>query len=163
MHQLGFRIAAGLNHERVYAINWMGGRFGLDRVIEFGRTHGQEALTDDVFGDVERETGEASRRLAAISIREELCRINKVANLELDHRRYLTMARIGVGDEYVGAEWVAGWYERNLKIFVNLTRITTTPRDRILVIIGGGHVPILTQLIRDSSAYLVETVDAYLC
>ena len=73
------------------------------------------------------------------------------------------MARIGSSEDYVGADWVAGWYERNLKIFVNLTRIVNAPEDRILVIYGAGHLPLLTQFVRDSGLFSLESVATYLC
>jgi len=35
------------------------------------------------------------------------------------------------------------WYTRNLRIFSNLQHLTTSASDRILLIIGAGHLPIL--------------------
>jgi hypothetical protein len=92
-----------------------------------------------------------------------LCGANDLAGLQQSHQSYLTMARVGEGKEYVGIDWVKGWYERNLKIFVNLTRIVTAPQDRILVIYGAGHIPLLSQFIRDSGLYTLESVETYLC
>ncbi|MFQ5530508.1 MAG: DUF5694 domain-containing protein, partial [Gemmatimonadota bacterium] len=36
------------------------------------------------------------------------------------HAPYAEQAAIGAGDTFVGAEVIAGWYERNLKIFANI-------------------------------------------
>ena len=49
--------------------------------------------------------------------------------------------------QYRGADAVAmDWYDRNLRIFRNIQRLTTSPDDRILVLFGQGHISILKQL-----------------
>ena len=63
-----------------------------------------------------------------------------------------------VGDfklgEYRGADLIAAsWYNRNLRIFRNIQRITQGPQDRILVVIGNGHAAILRQLFEASPEY----------
>ena len=40
---------------------------------------------------------------------------------------------------------VANWYKRNLRIFANINRITEPGRDRVLVIIGAGHLKLLKE------------------
>ena len=81
----------------------------------------------------------------------------------MSHRAYLHDARIGLGDKYPGADWLAHiWYARNLKIFVNLTRITESDDDRIFLIIGGGHLFLVRQFLEDSGDYIIESPLKYL-
>jgi hypothetical protein len=54
---------------------------------------------------------------------------------------------------YARADLVANWYKRNLRIFANLTRATQLPSDRVLLIIGTGHVHILSDLALTSRYY----------
>jgi hypothetical protein len=85
--------------------------------------------------------------------------MNDPANILRAHQPYADMATVGAGDGYVGARVVSDWYARNLHIFANLARIAQ-PGDRILVIIGMGHAPILRELIRSHPAMqLVEPLD----
>lgn len=105
---------------------------------------------------------QAQENIRSLSLGELLRRANEPASLRDSHRTYLTMTRVGAGKQYVGIDWVKGWYERNLIIFANLTRIVTSPQDRILVIYGGGHIPLLTQFVRDSGLYTLEAVETYL-
>jgi hypothetical protein len=70
--------------------------------------------------------------------------------------------KVGAGDDYPGADWVTGWYNRNLRIFANLQRITAAPDDRLLLIIGGGHAPILRHCVLASPEYELVEVEAYL-
>jgi len=45
------------------------------------------------------------------------------------------------------------WYNRNVRIFRKLQKITETKNDRILVIIGNGHAAVLRHLIESSPEY----------
>ena len=54
------------------------------------------------------------------------------------------------------------WYNRNLKTFVNLTRITESEDERILLIIGAGHLGFLKQIVEDSEVYHLESPLQYL-
>jgi hypothetical protein len=55
---------------------------------------------------------------------------------------------------------VTAWYNRNLRIFANLQRITETPDERLLLLIGGGHLPILRHcIVASPECELVEVAD----
>lgn len=67
-------------------------------------------------------------------------------------------------DDHRGADILSvHWYNRNLRIFRNIQRITTSPQDRILVVFGWGHMGILKHLFECTPEYrlvrLVELVD----
>ncbi|MBK6983614.1 MAG: hypothetical protein IPH32_02090 [Bacteroidetes bacterium] len=56
--------------------------------------------------------------------------------------------------KYNGADALATyWYDRNLRIFRNIQRITTSSNDRILVLFGAGHISILDQLLKCTPEY----------
>lgn len=56
--------------------------------------------------------------------------------------------------KYEGADALAmHWYSRNLRIYRNIQRVTTSPEDRILVIYGAGHMGILCHLFASDPAY----------
>jgi hypothetical protein len=57
---------------------------------------------------------------------------------------------------------VSGWYNRNLRIFRNLQRITRGPDERLLLIIGSGHLPILRFVAEHSPEYVLEEPGDYL-
>ncbi len=161
-YQLGFRVAAALQHERVYPVDWNEetGDSGPDP-IAFAQAH-QPELYQQIMAAGQRDVDETQARMATASISKLLCWLNEPARLQASHQIYLLLSCIGAGKQYVGVEWVKGWYERNLKIFVNLTRIVTSPQDRVLVIYGAGHIPLLAQFIHDSGLYMQEAVEIYL-
>jgi len=81
--------------------------------------------------------------------------------LEAEHGTYMRFNRVGAGDTYVGAELVSTWYERNIHIFANLQRISE-PGDRILVIFGAGHAPILRELVESDPEMTFVAAGPYL-
>ena len=53
----------------------------------------------------------------------------------------------GEPGDYLGADgFVSGWYTRNLRIYSNIVRELRGPDERVVVIFGAGHVPILREL-----------------
>jgi hypothetical protein len=57
-------------------------------------------------------------------------------------------------DQHRGADILSvWWYNRNLRIFRNIQRITQGPEDRILVVIGNGHAAVLRQLFEASPEF----------
>ena len=77
--------------------------------------------------------------------------------------RYLVgEIEVGGSGDYVGADMGSAWYNRNLRIFSNIIRLPSQANERILVIIGGGHVPILQHLFENSPEYKLLKVDSYI-
>lgn len=64
-------------------------------------------------------------------------------------------------DEHRGADILGmHWYNRNLRIYRNIQRITTSSDDRILVLFGAGHMGILKHLFECDPTYrLVRLID----
>jgi hypothetical protein len=155
--QLGFRLAAMLEHPRVYPIDHRG-EFPFEAVMEYAQVHDPAFVA---FAQEERAriTAETNRQQRENTIGEILRLSNKSKKLARDHGTYMRFAQVGAGDTYVGAELLSKWYERNIHIFANLQGIAE-PGDRILVIIGSGHAPILRELITyDPEMLLVEVLE----
>ena len=174
--QIGYRLAKEMEHSKVYCVDYWPKRDPIlesikDHLInssEFAKVHNQEHL----FGDHPIGPGKITRdKDGRIWIEPEeyepildkYIRINQPEGSRMSHRAYLHDARIGLADKYPGADWLAHiWYARNLKIFVNLTRITESADDRIFLIIGGGHLFLVRQFLEDSGDYIIESPLKYL-
>ena len=174
--QIGFPLAKQMEHSKLYCVaDWPEHRPILDKIEDplmdyatFAEAHNQEHFLStisasgvkvraDVDGTVwvEREGYEP--------LVDMYIRINDPESIRADHQSYLRTARIGLKDQYPGANWVSHWwYAHNLKNFVNLTRITESTDDRILLIIGAGHVYLIQQFLEDSGDYIVESPLQYL-
>ena len=141
--QLGFRIAKLAGLARVDAIDFnLGLEAGsLEPFVRSNPDHARRMQRLQVFG------GEAvtimGEWLGSGTVAQMLSRMNTRETLYLTHLPYLHyMLPVGDPGNNAGAEVVAQWYRRNLHIFANLFRLTTTG-SRVLVLYGQGHVPLL--------------------
>jgi hypothetical protein len=156
--QIGFRLAARLNHSRIYAID-----YPLDEdmsgVVAYAVDHDDYQFLAYVKEFAQRMQA-ASDSVPDLPLAEALRRQN-TAEYDALHSAYLRMAQVGAGASYIGADVVAARYERNLKIFANLTRIAA-PGDRILVIYGASHGKLLRDFAREAELFELVDVLPYL-
>jgi hypothetical protein len=68
------------------------------------------------------------------------------------------LARVGNDNDFVGANFTSNWALRNLEMFAKLSRLATSPNDRILVLYGQGHEFFLKQFVQQSPDFTL--VDA---
>jgi hypothetical protein len=156
--QLGLRLARQLGHKRLYAADH---KLDMDfgGVIEAAQRGGNRAFLG-FFQGVMGEIQAFEKRKAAMTVREILAEMNSPESNAKAHDLYLQMARVRDGDKFTGADVLAGWYQRNFRIFSNLAPVIESPEDRVLVIFGAGHAPILRELIGSSpDLQLVEPND----
>lgn len=155
--QLGFRLAAGSGLSGVHPIDHPGD-FPFGELMSYAQDH-DLAFVEFVEAERARMEEEDERRQRDLTVGEILRLDNEPESLARSHALYLRFARVGAADTYVGAELLSRWYERNIHIFTNIQRLAG-PGDRVLVIIGAGHAPILRQLISaDPAMQLVDTVE----
>lgn len=159
--QIGFRLAKEMNHKQLYPIDWQGS-FDFDKVLASAKTNKQEAITDSLAASGKTMTAMFGEKLKTLTITEIFREANDEKTLAMMQKPYLTFVRVGAGTDFAGANLTADWYERNLKIFGNITRLADAPTERILVIIGAGHAKLLQQFVAESDEYDLETVGKYL-
>ena len=173
--QIGFRLAKLMGHPKVYCVDYWPDNHpffpnGFDTDLtdfrKFAKIHGQEHLLSSppkgkITKDKDGTTWIESEKYEPII--DMYIRLNRPEWKRSSHQGYLRQARIGLGDAYPGANWMAHWwYDRDLKIFVNLTRITESADDRILLVIGASHIFQIEQFLKDSGDYIIESPLKYL-
>jgi hypothetical protein len=155
-YQLAMRIAHELNLDTLYSID----SWGLSEVMaETDSLYIQNLFKDFDFQNddpynqymMEWTQGE-SKSPAQYNLLNYFKRINSKEWHDYGYGAYL------VGDfkldNYRGADILSiWWYNRNLRIFRKLQKITENENDRILVIFGNGHASILRQLLESSPEY----------
>ena len=159
--QIGFRLAKEMKHKQLYPIDWQG-NFDFDKVLASAKTNNQQAITDALLASGKAMTAKIGERMKTATITEMLREMNDEKTLAAMHHPYLTFVRVGAGTDFAGADLTSDWYERNLKIYANITRLADAPTERILVIIGAGHAKLLQQFVAESEEYDLETVGKYL-
>jgi len=78
------------------------------------------------------------------------------------HASNINIARIKSTEELIGLDWLLWWYQRNLIIFSNLAELSKSTKERILLIVGSGHVKILSNFLEESELFELEPVSKYL-
>lgn len=153
--QVGFRLAERFGHDEVYPIDYRNA-FPFDDVMSYA------AERDTAFVTYFRRwrqmmTRKMDNLLRDGTVSEILRSLNDPEGWLADSEAlYARVAGVGDSTNYVGADLVTMWHERNLRIFANLAR-AAEPGDRIVVIFGAGHAPMLRQLV-DASPRM-EMVD----
>jgi hypothetical protein len=145
MQQLGFRVAKSAGLPRVYGVDY-DLDVNLAPVMVWALTHGQPELplaAQSLSGTLLAEA-DSMRKHATVG--EIITALNS-ARADSAHGIYLAALRIGADTSYPGASVAARWYERNLRITSNILRVIDSPADRVLVIIGAAHAPILRELL----------------
>lgn len=156
VHQLGFRLAARLGHDKVYPVDYQMG-MRMDSLLAYASEHEPDFMRrfDAYIGEIVELMDRMQREE---SIAANLRFMNVPENIMRAHEPYAVLATVGAVDGYAGARAVGDWYDRNLRIFANLAAITT-PGDRVLFVVGMGHSPILRHLVETHpSMQLVEAI-----
>lgn len=179
IHQIGFRLAKQMQHPKVHCVDYFWTKQSpripeseVDSELmdyrQFAKTYNQDHLLPPIpTTDGKVALGEDGTAQTESEEYESLIdmyrHLNQPESRRADHQAYMRIARIGIDIQYPGAHWVIhNWYARNFKIFVNLTRITESADDRILLIIGAEHVFLVQQFLEDSGNYIVESPLKYL-
>jgi hypothetical protein len=108
---------------------------------------------------------EADRKFIETPIVDHLLDLNRKERINRSHEQYLTMLLPNRENTaiYERADRVANWYKRNLRMFSNLNRIAEfNGQDRILLIVGAGHLKILNGFALDAPQFCFVPAETYL-
>jgi hypothetical protein len=162
--QIGFRLAKQLGHSTIYPIDFRSG-MDMDAVGSVVETnpekYGAYMSQLPVIGQM--AISQMNTWLQNGTVGSMLYNMNDPELLDMSHGFYFRVfGPIVSGDNYAGMDLISGWYDRNLKIFGNLHQISDSPDDRIFIIYGQGHIPLLKRFAEDSPYFRVEDVQEYL-
>jgi hypothetical protein len=160
--QIGFRVAQRAGLETVHPVD---ARMGLPdsllmATLEMEPSLGRYLAEIEPYGEAAMAL--MDEMLSELTIGEFLWEMNSPEGLAANHTTYFRFfLPIAAEDSYGGADYVAVWYRRNLRIAANIGRIAE-PGDRVFLIIGQGHAPILRQVLTDWPRFCLEDPLNYL-
>ena len=168
IYQIGFKLAKKLGHKRIYCSDASAEWFGID--LDWGNFNYSDYLkSKDQFEKTYRYDYQSIYKkndsLKTVqSLLDRFVMINDPMDRLFDHQAYLTEVILGgAGDNYLGADSVAKWYRRNLRIYANAYDLTNfNHEERLLLIYGSGHVWQLRQLFNDSPDFKYIEPNLYL-
>jgi hypothetical protein len=140
---------------------WRSDEIDWDKLAE--QRAEQESERDTAAGDTASAPLTEERRLLEFSITDYLRWLNSEEEIQEGHAVYmrLLLPPDGIGI-YSRTDQVRNWYERNLRIFTNLNRVTEHGKDRVLLIMGSGHLKILREFAIDAPYFCLVDTEAYL-
>ncbi len=144
--QIGYRLAAHLALPTVFAVDEPGA-MDIEGAMSTAVANGQDDLTAGVESIIQTVTA-GSKEIQAEGTVAEILTFHNSSEFDVAHGLYLLLAEMGTATDQKGAEVVAGWYERNLRVFSNIARLAG-PDDRVLVIFGAGHGTVLRDFVLD--------------
>ena len=139
IEQLGFRLAKELGHKTVYAVD-ADGEFPFARLVKFAKATGRDKELDALMAEVGEMVKGQNAFLASHTILETLLYMNDDAKVAQDLGFYFREAQFGEPWDWAGADLVADWFRRNMRIYSNVMNLVDSPNERILLIYGAGHI-----------------------
>jgi hypothetical protein len=153
VEQIGFRLAKQLGHDQIYPIDVRVGMNSsvIKRIVD--KDPDLRAQLAELKNLENSSMTVMSKWLTEGTISDVLYQMNRPEMLMQTHLPFvLYLTPIAEGNNYAGADIVADWYKRNLRIFANINRMAE-PGDRIMILYGLGNVPILRELVGQSTRF----------
>ncbi len=142
--QIGLRLAKELGHQTVYPVD-VDGDFPYMRLMNYVKGKGQFAKFEEISKNAGAEVEKQGAYLQSHTILETLVYMNSEEHVQRDMDLYLQFAKFGESGDYAGPDLLASWFQRNIRIYRNIAALAESPKDRVLVIYGAGHLGWLQQ------------------
>ena len=157
--QVGFRLADWLNHEKIYVVDYELA-WPYQKVMSWAKENKPEFM--DFYDKWKQDINSYEEKLYQnATLREHLLWLN--SDPYRDRLKSLRMKRLelGAGSNFVGTKPISSSYERNLKIFANITKYAEAG-DRIFVLFGASHGYFLREFVRMHPDMKLVQVSEYL-
>jgi Family of unknown function (DUF5694) len=147
--QLGMRLADLLKHDRVYAVDAT--NYAFDNGKKYPEIDGlwDEKYQLDLpkYEEYDKAYSDwnnySNSLLKNQTILQQLVYENNPRNLKRAYGQYMVSGWLKTSNNNGPDALALQWYNRNLRIFNNIMKTNPTAKDRILVIFGRGHIPLL--------------------
>jgi hypothetical protein len=159
VYQLGFRLAEKSGLSGVYAVDDMGRHYNhIQDVFE-----DEEAMSrfEDYFynspDSIYYQQGEYPKEKG---ITDQLIALNNPERIQERLGLYLLNPFKYEEEEgdFTGVDFETGrWFNRNLRIFRNIQRLSDQPGERILLIVGADHLTLLNYFFEVSKEFELES------
>jgi len=162
VEQIGFKLAKRTDINPVDYQMWMDGRVPTeiaDPVVKPKPSPPSNEPPEPTPDWIKRE----EELFKTSTVLEYLRYLNSDAARGPDHASYFDLLLPADGNApYRRTDLLTNWYKRNLRIFTNINRMTKFPSDRILLVIGSGHLTILSDFAKSSNYFCLVDVEDYL-
>lgn len=159
IEQIGYRLAKEMGHAKIYPVD-ADGDFPMGRVTNYAKANGKKDQLDAVMGGWGTLVKAQDEFLKTHTILETLEYMNADERAARDMGLYFDLVRYGDPGDSAGADLLAAWYQRNIRIYQNIVKLIDSPNERVLVVYGSGHLGWLRQdVANDPSVTLKKLSD----
>ncbi len=164
--QVAFVLAKRLGHATVIPVDypmWMDGRVPQEIGTPKPKPKPQGEAKAATPAPIPEHLQRLQDLMAKGTVLETFRHLNSEAYMRADHDWYVRMLHPDPESTelYEGANLLTNWQKRNLRILANVYRVAE-PGDRLLLLIGSGHLTLLRQwaeaaqdlALMDTAAYL---------
>lgn len=149
IYQLGFRVAAKLEHERVYGVDYRNTSFPFDSLMKAMAEAKQETLIGE-FQETIKSYEEQYNALVEknTSLVEIFNQLNDKEARKKSLGWYITeVSKAGKMDNYIGPFLGSEWIRRNLYTYSLIQKYVEEEDERIMILMGAGHTAVLDNFI----------------
>lgn len=167
IYQLAYRIGKELNLPKMYAVDasnfisenfkkykWIDSMWNSKATVDAARDKYWNNLYNKLYS-----TGDSVEH--ALTMLENFLLMAQPSVLNRTQGNYMTGGFNTSNND--GPDMIAmWWYSRNLRIFNNILKTQPGPNDRIMVLFGNAHIPILKQCFETSPEFRVTELRSLL-
>jgi hypothetical protein len=158
--QIAFRLARELGHTTLYPVD-VDGDFPFYRVRNYAVANGRQEQFAAVQAQVAARVKAQDDFLRTHTLLQTLRYINADSMAARAMADDYALIPFGEPFEYAGADLVAAWFQRNIRIHHNIRALITAPDDRILVIYGAGHLGWLRENLRHDATVRMRKLSEF--
>ncbi|RYE17102.1 MAG: hypothetical protein EOP45_16400 [Sphingobacteriaceae bacterium] len=153
--QLGFRAAKKAGLKQVNAIDYPT-NLPFDTVMKVIGTSGQTALMNEINAAIAEQGKLANEKISKMDLTGLLLDNNTPAYRTMNNGLYIKLFnRAGSSNNFAGADGVTAWYKRNLYMYSLIQKATQPQDQRIMILLGSGHVSMIKKFIDDEQVFKV--------
>lgn len=160
IEQIGFRLGKALGQSTIYPTD-ADGDFPFQRVVDYAKANGQSSDLDAMLAATRKEVAAQGDYLASHTILQMMLLLNSDEHVARDMGFYYRAAEFGEQGDWAGADLVAEWVRRNLRIYTNVMQLIDSPDERVLVIFGAGHLGWLRQAFDGNPEIRLRRLDEF--
>ncbi|NRS90629.1 hypothetical protein HNQ02_003575 [Flavobacterium sp. 7E] len=161
--QIAFRLAKKLNLKSVNCVDYYYKLKHDSLVYATAQQKNQMYLFEELGATANNLKQEIDKVVKEGSITDVLKYINKKELLQQNLSLYLKyLAKVGAGENYIGAVAVSDWYLRNLAIYANIVTQVNEKDKFVILLFGQGHIPILKHLLQNNDDFEIVELNSVL-
>jgi hypothetical protein len=139
IEQIGFRLAMEVGHATIHPVD-ADGEFPFLHLVNYAKASGRSEELDALLDEIGGKVKAFDEYLASHTVLEALLSMNSDESVAEDVGYYYRQAEFGEHWDWAGADLVSAWFRRNMRIYSNVVQLIASPDERVLVIVGAGHL-----------------------